>query len=79
MKMDITVPDLGEQEDIEISFSAWLKTVGAKVEQDEDLAELITDKAAFTLPAPTAGTLVETLVAPGQTVKPGTVIARMDV
>lgn len=79
MKMDIAVPDLGEQPDIEISFSAWFKAVGARVEADEDLAELITDKAAFTLPAPTAGTLVETLVAPGQTVKPGTVIARIEV
>lgn len=79
MRMDLTVPDLGEQPDIEISFSEWLKPVGARVERDEDVAELITDKAAFTLPSPVAGTLVELLAKPGQAVKPGAVIARMDV
>ncbi|MGH7143778.1 MAG: biotin/lipoyl-containing protein [Planctomycetota bacterium] len=79
MRLDVVVPDLGEQPDIEIQFSAWLKPVGATLTADEDVAELITDKAAFTLPAPAAGRLVETLVQPGQAVKPGAVIARMDI
>ena len=79
MILDVTVPDLGEQTDIEINFSEWLRPIGSRIEKDEDIAELITDKAAFTLPSPVAGTLIETLVQPGQAVKPGRVIARVQV
>jgi 2-oxoglutarate dehydrogenase E2 component (dihydrolipoamide succinyltransferase) len=56
----------------------WLKPVGAKVNIDDPLAELETDKVTVTLPAPSAGVLVEQLVQVGASVRVGASIGRID-
>jgi pyruvate dehydrogenase E2 component (dihydrolipoamide acetyltransferase) len=53
----------------------WLKKAGDWVEQDEALFEITTDKTNITIEAPKSGYLVEILVAEGETVPVGTVLA----
>ncbi len=76
MNVDVVVPQLGESV-TEGILARWLKQPGEKVERDEPIAELETDKVAVEVPAPEAGVLEETLVAEGEAVKVGAVIARI--
>jgi pyruvate dehydrogenase E2 component (dihydrolipoamide acetyltransferase) len=55
----------------------WLKNVGDKVERDEPLFEISTDKVDAEIPSPSAGTLLEVLVQPGTTVEINTVVGRI--
>ena len=57
----------------------WIKKVGDKVDRDEPLFEISTDKVDAEIPAPTAGTLVEILAEPDETVRSGSVVARIAV
>ena len=76
MTIEIKMPQLGESV-TEGTIGRWLKRPGDPVAKYESLLEVITDKVDSELPAPSAGTLLEILVAEGQTVPVGTVIARM--
>jgi 2-oxoglutarate dehydrogenase E2 component (dihydrolipoamide succinyltransferase) len=55
----------------------WLKQPGDQVAEDEPLLEISTDKVDSEIPSPQDGTLVEVLVAEGETVAIGTPIARL--
>jgi len=57
------------------TLTKWLKKVGDKVERDEPLFEISTDKVDAEIPSPAAGTLQETKVAEGATVQINTVVA----
>ncbi|MBM9465962.1 lipoyl domain-containing protein [Nakamurella leprariae] len=57
------------------SITAWLKAVGDQVAEDEALAEVEAEKVEETLESPAAGTLVEILVAEGDTVEVRTPVA----
>src|SRR5699024_6563092 len=57
--------------------TTWLKSVGDKVEVDEPLLEVSTDKVDTEIPSPVAGTLVEILAEEDDTVEVGDVIARI--
>src|SRR5690348_9395414 len=57
---------------------AWLKQVGDPVQLDEPLVLVETDKVSTEIPSPVAGVLVEQLVADGDTVVPGAVLARLE-
>ncbi len=57
------------------TISAWLKAVGDTVAEDEALAEVEAEKVEETLESPAAGTLVEILVAAGDTVEVRTAVA----
>jgi 2-oxoglutarate dehydrogenase E2 component (dihydrolipoamide succinyltransferase) len=59
------------------TVSRWLKKPGDKVERDEPLLEISTDKVDAEIPSPAAGTLVEILVQEGQTVPVNSVVARI--
>src|SRR5579872_2890378 len=74
---DIEVPALGESI-TEGTLSQWLKKPGETVAADEPIASLETDKVSVEVPSPVAGVLVEQLVAEGETVAVGAVIARVD-
>lgn len=80
MKIEIYLPSLGDDDDAVAggTISAWLVKEGPVAEGD-DLLELTTDKAAFVLPAPRTGTLVERKVEPGDAVKVGDVICIFEV
>ncbi|MGJ4050485.1 2-oxoglutarate dehydrogenase, E2 component, dihydrolipoamide succinyltransferase [Corynebacterium macclintockiae] len=73
---DVTMPELGESV-TEGTITQWLKSVGDKVEVDEPLLEVSTDKVDTEIPSPAAGTLVEILANEDDTVDVGAVIARI--
>ena len=73
---DVTVPPMGESV-TEGTLGEFLKKVGDKVSKDETIAEIETDKVALEVPATADGTIAELLVSPGDTVTPGSVIARI--
>ena len=73
---DVTMPELGESV-TEGTITQWLKKVGDKVEVDEPLLEVSTDKVDTEIPSPVAGTLVEILANEDDTVDVGAVIARI--
>jgi pyruvate dehydrogenase E2 component (dihydrolipoamide acetyltransferase) len=72
--VDITMPQLGETV-TEGTITRWLKRVGDRVEADEPLFEVSTDKVDSEVPAATAGFLTEIRVPEGETAAVGTVLA----
>jgi 2-oxoglutarate dehydrogenase E2 component (dihydrolipoamide succinyltransferase) len=70
------MPQLGESV-TEGTVGRWLKQPGEPVAKYEPLLEVVTDKVDTEVPAPVAGTLLEILVPEGETVRVGTVIARV--
>ncbi|MGF1671006.1 MAG: 2-oxoglutarate dehydrogenase, E2 component, dihydrolipoamide succinyltransferase [Balneolaceae bacterium] len=73
-RIEIVMPQMGESV-MEGEVIEWLKKVGDKVEVDEPLLEIATDKVDTEVPSPEAGTLVEILVEAGETVEVGQPIA----
>jgi len=57
------------------TITKWLKAVGDKVDRDEPLFEISTDKVDAGIPSPVAGTLLEIKNQEGETVEVGTVVA----
>ncbi|QPQ54150.1 2-oxoglutarate dehydrogenase complex dihydrolipoyllysine-residue succinyltransferase [Allosphingosinicella flava] len=77
MATDVTVPTLGESI-TEATLGQWLKKPGDPVKADEPIASLETDKVAVEVPSPVAGTMGEPVVAEGDTVQVGALIARIE-
>jgi 2-oxoglutarate dehydrogenase E2 component (dihydrolipoamide succinyltransferase) len=77
MATDVQVPALGESI-TEGTLAQWLKKAGDAVAADEPIASLETDKVSVEVPSPVAGVMAETLVAEGETVLVGAVIARIE-
>ncbi|MBI3808993.1 MAG: 2-oxo acid dehydrogenase subunit E2 [Nitrospirae bacterium] len=71
------MPQLGESI-AEGTVVKWLIAPGGRVEKDQSLLEVETDKVALEIPSPAAGVLTEVLVTEGETVPVGTVIARLE-
>jgi len=76
MAVDVIMPQMGESI-AEGTIVKWLKNVGDKVERDEPLFEISTDKVDAEIPSPSAGTLLEVLVQAGTTVGINTVVGRI--
>jgi 2-oxoglutarate dehydrogenase E2 component (dihydrolipoamide succinyltransferase) len=74
--VDVTVPSMGESV-AEGTIASFLKQVGDAVSKDETIAEIETDKVALEVPATADGVIAEWLVAEGDGVTPGAVIARI--
>jgi pyruvate dehydrogenase E2 component (dihydrolipoamide acetyltransferase) len=77
MATDVIMPQMGESI-FEGTITKWLKKPGDKVERDEPLFEISTDKVDAEIPAPAAGVLTEIKVGEGQTVPIQTVVAVID-
>ncbi|WP_162053550.1 2-oxoglutarate dehydrogenase complex dihydrolipoyllysine-residue succinyltransferase [Pontibacter pamirensis] len=76
MSLEVKVPAVGESI-TEVTIAQWLKKDGDRVEMDEVIAELESDKATFELPAEGAGIL--RIVAPeGETVEVGALLCRIE-
>ncbi|MGH2658195.1 MAG: biotin/lipoyl-containing protein, partial [Actinomycetota bacterium] len=73
----VNMPQLGETV-IEGTILKWLKQEGERVEQDEPLFEISTDKVDTEVPSSAAGVLTKILVPEGQTVAVGTPVAEID-
>lgn len=72
--VDVVMPQMGSSV-TEGTISRWLKQVGDTVQADETIVEISTDKVDTEVPSPTAGVVMELLVAEGVTVDVGTRIA----
>lgn len=77
MTQEIKVPILGESV-TEGTIGEWLKQPGDRVEVDEPIASLETDKVAIEVPSPVAGVIGELRAAVGDTVEVGAVIATVE-
>jgi len=77
MATDVVMPQMGESI-FEGTITKWLKKPGDKVERDEPLFEISTDKVDAEIPSPSAGVLKEIKVGEGQTVPIQTVVAVID-
>jgi len=78
MPVDVVMPQMGESI-AEGTISRWLKKVGDKVERDEPILEISTDKVDAEIPAPSAGVVAEILANEGDTVAVNSVVARITV
>jgi len=77
MSNQILVPSLGESV-TEATVSRWLKQVGEKVDSDEPLVELETDKVNVEVPSPLTGTLSSIKVKEGDTVEVGALLGEVN-
>ncbi|MBL7959041.1 2-oxoglutarate dehydrogenase, E2 component, dihydrolipoamide succinyltransferase [bacterium] len=77
MKVDMVMPQMGESI-VEGKILKWHKKVGDKVAKDETVLEISTDKVDSEIPSPTAGIITELVIAEGETVSVGTLIARIE-
>jgi 2-oxoglutarate dehydrogenase E2 component (dihydrolipoamide succinyltransferase) len=73
--IDVIVP--AEQEGTKAVVRAWLKKVGERVEENDPLVELETDKVAMEVPAPAAGVLSEILLDTDAEANPGDILGRI--
>jgi pyruvate dehydrogenase E2 component (dihydrolipoyllysine-residue acetyltransferase) len=77
MAVDVIMPQMGESI-FEGTITKWLKKPGDKIDRDEPLFEISTDKVDAEIPSPAAGVLKEIKVAEGQTVPVQTVVGTID-
>lgn len=75
--IDVLMPQMGESI-VEGTLTKWLKKPGDRVERDEPLFEISTDKVDTEIPAPSAGVLSEVLIEEGKTVGINTVVGRIN-
>ena len=73
MPTDVVMPQMGESI-FEGTITKWLKKAGEKVQRDEPLFEISTDKVDAEIPAPASGVLQEIKVSEGNTVQVNTVV-----
>src|ERR1700683_772062 len=78
MPTDIVMPQMGESI-FEGTITKWLKKPGDKVQRDEPLFEISTDKVDAEIPAPATGVLQEIKVTEGTTVGVNTVVGTISV
>ncbi len=76
MPVEVKMPQLGESV-TEGTISRWLKQPGEAIQQYEPLLEVTTDKVDTEIPSMVDGTVLELLVSEGETVRVGTLIARL--
>jgi pyruvate dehydrogenase E2 component (dihydrolipoamide acetyltransferase) len=75
--IDVIMPQMGESI-VEGTLTKWLKKPGERVERDEPLFEISTDKVDTEIPSPSAGVLKDVLVEEGKTVGINTVVAHIE-
>lgn len=78
MAQEVKLPALGEDAVDEAVVSYWLVEEGEEIHEGDDLLELTTDKAAFSVPSPVSGKVMEMRVKEGDEVKTGDVLCMME-
>jgi pyruvate/2-oxoglutarate dehydrogenase complex dihydrolipoamide acyltransferase (E2) component len=71
---NVYLPELGEGID-KATVACWHASVGDKVTEDDDIVELVTDKATFNVPAGAMGVIKEVRLAEGAEAKVGEILA----
>lgn len=74
MKVDVKLEKLGDSDVAQATISFWYYDAGEQVAEGDDLVEVLTDKAAFNVPAPAAGKLAEVAAGEGEAIKVGDVL-----
>ncbi|NQT85204.1 biotin/lipoyl-binding protein [bacterium] len=74
-QVEFRLPELGDDAGNEATVSFWYYEEGEKVAKDEDIVELVTDKATFNAPSPAAGSIVAIRATDGAKVSVGDVLA----
>src|SRR5213594_1636466 len=74
MATDVVMPQMGESI-AEGTIVRWIKKVGDRVDRDEPLFEISTDKVDAEIPSPAAGVIAEIRVREGETVPVNSVVA----
>jgi len=77
MSTNVIMPQMGESI-AEGTVTKWLKKVGERVERDEPLFEISTDKVDAEIPSPSAGVLTRIIVGENQTVAVNAIVAEID-
>jgi 2-oxoglutarate dehydrogenase E2 component (dihydrolipoamide succinyltransferase) len=77
MPIELKVPEVGESI-TEVEVGEWLKKPGDKVQKDDSLVTLESEKATLELPAPGAGTMGQILKQKGETARVGEVIGYLE-
>ena len=77
-QVEMIMPKMGESV-AEATILKWLKNVGDKIEADESILEIATDKVDSDVPAPAAGILSKRMFEEGQVVQVGAEIGRAHV
>lgn len=73
----VVLPELGEGI-TKATVSYWFFKDGQKVNQNDDLVELTTDKTTFNLPSPCTGVISEIMYSEGNSVEVGQILAVID-
>lgn len=79
MKIEVSLPDLGDEAEQKVTVSAWMAEVGSTLKEGDDLLEITTDKAAFCVPVPQSGTLLECRVQDDDVIHVGDTICIIEV
>jgi pyruvate dehydrogenase E2 component (dihydrolipoamide acetyltransferase) len=77
-RLEFRLPDIGEGL-AEVEIVKWLVGVGDHIQENEPVAEVETDKAVVTMPAPATGTITQFLAQPGERIQVGSVLLVLDV
>jgi pyruvate/2-oxoglutarate dehydrogenase complex dihydrolipoamide acyltransferase (E2) component len=79
MRIEVTLPSMGDEDNETALVATWLVKEGDTVAEGDDLVELTTDKAAFTVPSPAAGAVAERAVDEEAEVKVGDLLCTLNV
>src|SRR5213594_854815 len=77
MPIELKIPEVGESI-TEVEIGGWLKNQGERVQKDEPVVTLESEKATVELPAPDSGTISKVLKQKGEVAKVGEVIAYLE-
>jgi pyruvate dehydrogenase E2 component (dihydrolipoamide acetyltransferase) len=78
-ELEVKLPDMGDEAGNVARVSFWYVSVGERVEEGDDLVQMLTDKATFDVPSPKAGTVSSRVAEEDQEVKVGDVLCRLKV
>ena len=76
--LEVKLPPLGENAGEEARVSFWYVEPGEHVQKDDDLVQMITDKATFDIPSPVEGRVVELVADEDEEIKVGQVLCRIE-
>ena len=75
----VPLPPLGDDAGDKATVSVFFRDIGDEIREGDDLVEMITDKATFTVPCPVSGKIVSYPVGEDDVVKVGQTLAVVDV
>ena len=78
-QVNVTLPSLGDDAGDKATVSVFFKGVGDDIKEGDDLVEMVTDKATFTVPSPVTGRIVSLEVGEDDIVKVGDTLAIVEV